>query len=106
MINAHEIHRADDDQSRQPGQPGMKFVAGLKRRISDSPLLAVGAAIGAGALAYGLLKPRPKQYGGVAGAVARAVGRQMRPKRTLKTAIGSLALGYLNRRVRSKLRWF
>jgi hypothetical protein len=99
MINATEIDQAYEDK------PGLKLMADLKRRVSDSPLLALGVAVGAGALAYGLLRPRPKQFRGVAGAVANAVGGRGTTGRAFKAAIGSLALSYLNRRFRSKMPW-
>ena len=81
------------------------FLSGLKQHVAESPLLALGAAAGAGALAYGLLRPKPTSYRGVANAVVSAVGRRSSPQRMLKTAVGSLALNYLNRRLRSKFHW-
>lgn len=92
-------------QPEAENKPERTFLNGLKQQVADSPLLALGAAVGAGALAYGLLKPRPKPYRGVASAVASAVGKRSSSGRMLKTAIGSLALNYLNRRLRSKFRW-
>jgi hypothetical protein len=99
MINANQI------QHEAEGKPERTFMEGLKQRVADSPLLALGAAVGAGALAYGLLKPRPKPYRGVTSAVAKAVGRRSSSGRMLKTAVGSLALNFLNRKLRSKIRW-
>ena len=70
MINADQVQR----EARN--KPGQTILDGVKQRVAESPLLALGAAVGAGALAYGLLKPKPKPYRGVAGVVASAVNRR------------------------------
>lgn len=102
MINATEVHHVYEEESPSSYWPV------LKRRVSKSPLTALGVAVGAGFLAYGLLKPKPKQGKNIIGKAAKAIGghgMRSRAGRSLKSVIGSLALAYLNRKVNSKLRW-
>ncbi len=100
MINATEVHRVYEDSPN-------RYWSVIKRRVSDSPLSALGIAAGAGFLAYGLLKPKPQPQNLVSRAAGLIRGRRMRSgaERTFKAVVGSLALRYLSRKVNSSLRW-
>jgi hypothetical protein len=98
MVNVTEVHRVYDEAQ-------MGGWAALKRQVSNSPLTALGVAAGVGALAYGLFKPKPKRRLGAARKVAGAIGKRVHPRQTLKAVVGTLALNYLNRKLRSKLHW-
>jgi hypothetical protein len=102
MINTTEVHRVYEEESPA------NYWSVLKRQVSESPLAALGLAAGAGFLAYRLLKPKPKGRQGLINKAANAIGGRgmgSRAGRTLKSVIGSLAPGYLNRKVSSKLPW-
>ena len=78
----------------------------VRQQIINSPLLALGAAIGAGVLAGLLFKPRSKGESNLAGNVMKSInGISLRKKikRDFKAVVGSLALGYLNRKLKNKL---
>jgi hypothetical protein len=82
--------------------------AGLKRWVSQAPLMALGAAAGAGLLASALFKSKTRSRAHLADNVISAFGRhqpRFAPRRSFKAAVGSLALNYLSRRMRAKLRW-
>jgi hypothetical protein len=101
MINANDVPRAYEDYPH-------RYWTGIKQRISESPLTALGVAAGAGFLAYTLLKSGSRRHQSIAGRAANYIpGSRMRANagRSIKAAIGSLALSYLNRKARSKLRW-
>lgn len=99
MINAQQIQHENENK------PQRTVFGGLKQHVNDSPLLAIGAAAGVGALAYVLLMPRPKTHRGITGAVASAFGGRSSAAKTVKAAIGSLAISYLTRKLRSRIRW-
>jgi hypothetical protein len=101
MINANDIHRVYEE-------PPAGYWSVLKRRVSESPLTSLTVAAGAGLLAYGLLKPKPKKRNAFIGKAAKAIGlskARSSARRTLKSVVGSLALSYLTRKLNSKLRW-
>jgi hypothetical protein len=101
MINANDIHRVYEESPTG-------YWSVLKRRVSESPLTSLTVAAGAGLLAYGLLKPKPKKRNAFIGKVAKAMGvskARSSARRTLKSAVGSLALRYITHKLNSKLRW-
>ncbi len=102
MIYSNDVHSVDDEEHPH------RYWAAIKQRISESPLTALGVAAGAGFLAYTLLKSTSRKHQSIAGRAANFIGgRRMRANagRSIKSAIGSMALGYLNRKARSKLGW-
>jgi hypothetical protein len=100
MINANDIHRVNEESATG-------YWSVLKRRVGESPLTSLAVAVGAGALAYTLLKPKPKMRNVLIGKAARAIGvgkARSSARRTLNSVVGSLALSYLTRKLNSKLR--
>jgi cobalamin biosynthesis protein CobD/CbiB len=100
MFKTPIIHRFDRKN------PVSNSWSAIRRQVNESPLVALGVAAGAGVLAWSLLKPRAKKHQGVARRMVGAIGNQVRPaRRSFKAAVGSLALAYLNRKLRSRLHW-
>ena len=100
MINANDIHRVYEESPTG-------YWSVLKRWVGESPLTSLAVAAGAGALAYTLLKPKPKKRNEFIGKAAKAIGiskARSSARRTLKSVAGSLALSYLTRKLNSKLR--
>jgi hypothetical protein len=100
MFKSNEVHRVYEAPAH--------YWSVVKRQVSESPMTAIGVAAGAGLLAYSLLKPKPARRQNFFVKASRAVtNRRMRSgaSRTLKSLVGSLALGYINRRLKSKLHW-
>jgi hypothetical protein len=100
MINANDIHRVYEESPTG-------YWPVLKRWVGESPLISLAVAAGAGALAYTLLKPKPKMRNVFIGKAAKAIGvskARSSARRTLKSVAGSLALSYLTRKLNSKLR--
>lgn len=100
MIKANDIRR-DHEESLTD------YWSVLKRRVSESPLTSMAVAAGAGALAYTLLKPKPKKRSEFIGKAAKAIGvskARSSARRTLRSVVGSLALSYLTHKLNSKLR--
>jgi hypothetical protein len=67
MINANDIHRVYEESPAG-------YWSVLKRRVSESPLTSLTVAAGAGLIAYGLLKPKPKKRNAFIGKAAKAIG--------------------------------
>jgi hypothetical protein len=100
MFKTPKIYRGSQNN------PVSNSWSAIRRQVNESPLVALGVAAGAGALAWSLLKPRSKKHQGIARKMVGAIGNQVRPARsTFKAAVGSLALAYLNRKLRSRLHW-
>jgi hypothetical protein len=100
MINANDVHHVYEESPTG-------YWSVLKRRVGESPLTSLAVAAGAGALAYGLLKPKPKKWNGFIGKAAKAIGvskARSSARRTIKSVVGSLTLSYLARKLNSKLR--
>jgi hypothetical protein len=100
MINVNDIRRGYEESPAG-------YWSVLKRRVGESPLTSLAVAAGAGALAYTLLKPRPKKRNEFIRKAAKAIGvsnARSGAQRRLKSVVGSLALGYLTRKLNSKLR--
>jgi hypothetical protein len=100
MIRTTEDHRGYETPAH--------YWSVVKRQVSESPLTSLGLAAGAGLLAYNLMKSKSDRRQNFISKATRAVasrGKQSGVSRTFKSLVGSLALGYLNRRLRSKLRW-
>jgi hypothetical protein len=101
MINANDIHRVYEESPTG-------YWSVLTRLVGASPLTSLAVAAGAGALAYTLLKPKPKMRNVFIGKAAKAIGvskARSSARRALKSVVGSLALSYLTRKLNPKLRW-
>src|SRR5262245_30338195 len=100
MYNATEDHREFDTSSQ--AETNSK----VRHHITNSPLLALGAAVGAGALAGLLLRPGSKKKLSLAGRVMKninGISAHKKIKRDFKAAVGTLTLNYLNRKFKHKL---
>lgn len=100
MINVTQIDRAYDED------PEHQIKARVRKQIEASPLLAVGAAFGAGFLAWSLLKPRATKTPQLPRRVIQelaGLGVGRRVNRDFKAVIGSLALNFMSRKLKKKL---
>ena len=96
MIETTEIHRIYNEDSPVSHHPAPSKVA--------LSLTMLGVGLGAGALTYGLLKLRAQRQQSTISKIFETISDKVAPKRAFKTAVGSLVLRELRRRLKSKLR--